>query len=225
MLHSFDAIYVINLASRPDRRAEMSRQLARQGLSFSSPNVHLFPGIRPTDSGGFESLGARGCFMSHLGVLRDATGRRNVLILEDDLDFAENFAPVDLPDDWGVFYGSARHSLSSELSLTIAPPEAPIECAHFVAFNGNQIQPVIEFLELLLSRDPGDPRGGPMHVDGAYSEFRRRNPEVRTYVATPDLGFQRSSKSDIAAAGWIDRFASPRISSLARRARRVLRQR
>src|SRR5690606_31802208 len=89
----FEAIYVINLAYRADRRLEMSAELARLGLSFDDPKVTLFAAVRPEDAGEFPSVGARGCFMSHLGILHSALalGLRSILILEDDADFTADF--------------------------------------------------------------------------------------------------------------------------------------
>src|ERR1700759_1624099 len=90
----FDAIYINNLASRPDRRAQMRSQLRRVGLDPDAPPVTFFDAVRPDTAAGFPTLGARGCFLSHLGVLRDAhaAGHRRILVLEDDLNFADDFA-------------------------------------------------------------------------------------------------------------------------------------
>jgi hypothetical protein len=75
LLDYFDRIYVINLPARTDRKREMEEQLARIGLSFAHPRVSLFAAIRPHEPGGFDTIGARGCFSSHLEVLRDAHRR------------------------------------------------------------------------------------------------------------------------------------------------------
>lgn len=89
LLAPLDLIYVINLPYRADRRSEMAHQLVRVGLSFDDPQVVLFPAVRPTEPGALPSIGARGCFLSHLGVLRDALkkGARQILVLEDDANF------------------------------------------------------------------------------------------------------------------------------------------
>lgn len=221
MLDSFDAIYVINLPERTDRRAEMGIELAKVGLSFDSPKVHLFPAVRPADRGGFESIGARGCFMSHLAVLKLAQGRRNVLILEDDLNIRADRRLAPLPIDWGIFYGGARHEMTPTRSLTDMPASARIECAHFVAFNGAEIGRLVDFLDTILTREPGDPRGGPMHVDGAYNVYRALHTGVRTIVATPELGYQRSSRSDIAPLRWFDRSGIRTMTGSVRKLRRV----
>ncbi len=64
--------------------------------------------------------------------------------------------------------------------------------------------------------------GGPQHFDGALSMFREQNPDVRTLIARPRLGFQRRSRSDISSA-WYDRLPlAGWLINLGRRVRRVL---
>lgn len=223
MLDAFEAVYVINLPERTDRRREMESELAKVGLSFASPKVHLFAAIRPADRGGFESIGAHGCFMSHLAVLKLAQGQglRNVLILEDDLNIHASRPLPRLPADWGIFYGSARHAVKSTGPLTDVPVGLEIQCAHFVAFDGREIDRLVDFLETLLSREPGDPRGGPMHVDGAYNVYRTLYPGVKTFLATPELGYQRSSRSDIAPARWFHHSGIRSMTAGVRKLRRA----
>lgn len=211
-LADFSRIAVINLAHRTDRRAEIEEQLALVGLNFNSTNMRLFKAIRPDNAGGFDSVGARGCFMSHLSVLQEARGLDNLLILEDDLDFVPNVrelaqkALAELPADWGIFYGSCLTEVSpSNTSLTKIPPSASLQCAHFVAFNGAIIDSLVQYLEAILRRPTGHADGGPMHVDGAYSRFRFDRPEMAVFAAIPELGYQRSSRTDIHALSWFDR--------------------
>ena len=59
--------FVINLPYRTDRRSEMQRELSRIGW-----NAQFFPAIRPASAGSFSSIGAHGCFLSHLAVLKAA---------------------------------------------------------------------------------------------------------------------------------------------------------
>lgn len=192
--------FVINLETRRDRRREMEAQLSRIGWS----NVEFFPAIRPDDAGGFASIGARGCFNSHLAVLSKAEGHA-ILILEDDLNFVDDFSKCwdwafrDLPQDWSIFY-PAHYLEGSRLGIHALEPGTSVLCAHFLAINSHAIPLIVEELSAMLSRPPGDPRGGPMHVDGAYSTIRRRHPELTTYAHFPSLGYQRSSTSDITPA-------------------------
>ena len=218
LTEAFDHVYVINLPARQDRRRDMTKELARVGVAADDSRVTFFPAIRPDDQGYFPSIGARGCFLSHLGVLKDARerGLNRILITEDDLTFSN--LPVVHFDEalgtldrfpWGIFYGG--HRLSQVPTRRVAPtlvelePGEPVMTTHMVAFQGDVIERLILFLEAMLARPAGDPEGGPMHVDGAYTTFRRRSPEVVTLAAHPVLGDQRSSRSDIGRTAWYDR--------------------
>ena len=232
-LADFERIRIVNLAHRSDRRAEMAEQLALVGLSFDSPNVSLFSAVRPQDAGGFESIGARGCFMSHLQILREAMPLRNVLIFEDDLDFVPD-APARvraalqaLPDSWGMFYGGCvTDAVPANGPLTEIPTPTSLRTSHFVAFNAPVIARMVDYLEAILGRPPGHIDGGPMHVDGAYSRFRADHPDVRVFVALPELGYQRPSRTDIHALKWFDRVPVLRDAvQLIRRRRAQSRQR
>lgn len=220
-LSYFDRVFIINLPSRADRRRDMDRQLRRIGLSLDARPIEVFPAIRPADKGEFDSIGARGAFMSHLGVMRIAVreGCRRILILEDDVNFIESFnthlaREVDRlsGQDWHLFYGG----------YTLLGPEAPLDrsagvdpargimLAHFLGLQSPAMEKGVQFLEQLLTRRAGDPSGGPMHVDGAYSWLRRLNPQLTTRLAVPELGYQRASRTDIHALRWFDRTAGVR---------------
>lgn len=79
-----DKIFYINLDSRTDRREHMEAQIRDYALSdLCSRGVERFAAIAN------PGFGIWGCGMSHLAVLKLARdqGLRNVLILEDDLQF------------------------------------------------------------------------------------------------------------------------------------------
>lgn len=230
----FQRLYVINLPSRTDRRREMGAQLSAVGLDWNHPLVQLFPAIRPDHPGGFPSLGARGCFLSHLEVLKDSRARKlkRLLILEDDLNFSPDFdgriAPLAdnlAASKWMVFYGGyvlaeapGRPAAGGLLAIS---PEVPVRTTHFIAINGpDAIAACIACLEAMLTRLPGDPAGGPMHVDGAYNWFRRGHPKGRTLLAVPELGYQRSSRTDIHDLKWFDRLPVARQAAAWVRQRR-----
>ncbi len=233
----FGQVHVINLHSRPDRRAEMGAQLRRIGLHFDSQQVRLFEASKPLTSAGFPSVGACGCFMSHLAVLRHAlhAGASSVLILEDDLNFCEDFrskfnaaATILETQDWGVFYGVyvlEDPLIGSGAALTRVDPQRPIMTTAFVAVNGQHIAALVDYLAAMLKRAPGDAQGGPMHIDGAYGWFRQSHPEVSTWLATPSLGLQRSSRTDVHPLRWYDRgVGSAWLASLLRRWRNRMRR-
>jgi len=196
----------------------MARELSKIGVGFRSSSVRLFEAVRPEAPGDFPSIGARGAFLSHLGILKEARTQnlQRILIFEDDLNFVPDF-PTKIGTvveelerkDWSVFYGGyvLPSSLEPESreALIHADPSLPIQTAHFVGFRGQAIGEAVCFLEKLLTRPGGDLQGGPMHVDGAYSWFRAAFPHRLTLLATPQLGYQRSSRSDIYDLRWFDR--------------------
>lgn len=214
----FQHLYVVNLPSRADRRREMTRELALVGVPPHEAEACFFPAIRPDDAGPFPSVGARGCFLSHLGILKQAQaqGFSRIMLAEDDLTFAGNFNARIGPmvaalesRPWDIFYGGHRLMQEPALvdgdGLTELAADRGVQTTHLLAFQGPVIGRLITFLETLLLRPPGDPKGGPMHVDGAYTTFRLQNPDVVTLAAIPALGFQRSSRSDIYRNAWYDR--------------------
>ncbi|MFS0771434.1 glycosyltransferase family 25 protein [Sphingomonas sp. 1P08PE] len=236
LAETFDRIVIVNLARRPDRRREMVEQLARIGLSFDHPKVLRFDACTFDDPAGFPTPGTRGCFHSHLGVWRDAAkrGDRSVLLLEDDLDFVDDIdrrlpaAMAALAErDWTMFYGGVLQwtpAAEATSPLALAGADEPIMGGHFVAVRGDAIADLASYLTAILTRPAGCPDGGPMHVDGAYGWFRKANPSLQTWVAHPDLGVQRSSRTDIHQLGWKDRLPGVRqLTSTARRLRRALR--
>jgi hypothetical protein len=234
-MNPFDAIYVINLASRPDRRAQMRTQLRRVGIDPDALPVVFFDAVRPAAPGGFPTIGARGCFLSHLGVLRDAraAGRRHILVLEDDLDFAADFtgrfphmAAAAEGLGWDVWYlgalavEPAPAAARADDDLVALSPDSVVLGTHMLALGADAIARLVPYLEAMLARPVGDPAGGPMHVDGAYGWFRRDHPALRTLLATPPLGHQRPSRTDVHALRWFDRLPGVhRAAALLRRAR------
>ena len=221
-LHNvIDGIYVVNLESRPDRRREMLSELEQIGLQPDDPLVNIFKAIRPDSAGPFPSIGARGCFLSQLGVLKCALEKqeRAILLLEDDAAFTRDYvthAAELLREldgvDWALAYLGHRiaaHEMpgpdqAQTTHWRTLPPEVGVVCAHAVLFHQQAFEPLIAYLERILERPAGHPDGGPMHVDGAYSWFRRDHPEMMTLVTPQQYVVQRASKSDIAPASWKD---------------------
>lgn len=214
-LHQYiDRAFVINLPTRADRRRAVLRDL--EGIGLSPENkLEVFNAIRPTELAGFPTIGTHGCYMSHLSVLRKAReeGLQKFLVCEDDLLIGKTFEPSEqaIVDqlqtlDWDfVFLGHGEPvEPNASPRLVSVPHDRHMILLHMYLVNGRVLDRLIPFLELLLTRPAGDSRGGPMHVDGAISVFRERNPEVKAYRAEPILGLQRGSRSDIAETKWYD---------------------
>ena len=205
----------------------------------------LFPALRPEDPGGFPNVGTRGCFLSHLGVLRAAreSGAGTILVLEDDALFLDRFVQIDRDEaqriagmPWDMLYfghlcdderdgttGSAVATESgAEAGTRSVPGDVGVERAHAFAVRSASISRLIAYLEAMLARPPGDPAGGPMHVDGAYSWYRKEHPEVETLPTRVQWIVQRASRTDIHPAGWKERIP---FIGLARRVHNFLARR
>ncbi|SCY21789.1 glycosyltransferase family 25 protein [Paracoccus tibetensis] len=233
LLAACGEMMVINLPERRDRRAEFERQLRTIGLSLGHPQVRLCAAIRPPDAGDFPSIGAHGCFMSHLSVLRQARddGKARIMICEDDLNFSRSLSrrasllATELSEQpWDIFYGFTNGGVrGTQLrpggQLVRLAPDQRFECSHIMAFSGRAIARLVPYLEAMLARRGGDPDGGPMHVDGAYAWFRHAHPQLTAIAAHPDMGYQRASLTNVSHPGAKDR--TPGVRSVAALARKV----
>jgi GR25 family glycosyltransferase involved in LPS biosynthesis len=232
-LENFEQVRIINLVDRSDRRREMIRELAR--LGGTPPNAAFYDAHRPADAGPFPSVGARGCFESHLELLRRArdAGVSSLMIVEDDLDFGRNarerlkeILPELSAQRWDIFHGAHLLSPNGREGLVQIASDEPVMTTSCVCFNGTVLGPLVDFLEAMLRRPPGSPDYGPMHVDGAYTVFRMLNPERVTLAAFPSLGRQRSSPSDVTPGNMLlDRWTATRpLASLLRRTYNAVRR-
>ncbi len=224
----FDGVFIVNLPERSDRREEMEIELKKANLTVDGEKIVFFPAIKPDEKGEFPSIGARGCLLSHLEILKQAQAKQmnSVLFMEDDLAISgqiAHFSPqikrllAERP--WSIVYLGHIENLpipenGKEFDLIEWDKDKPLMTTHFYAVNGDVIPRLIDFLEILLSRPAGHPDGGPMHYDGALSTFRQQNPDIITFLANPNTGWQRSSRSDIADPKWFDKipFVSHAVS-------------
>lgn len=209
----FDRARIVNIASRTDRRRETIDEFARNGFPIETEKVAFFPAVTPSEAAGFPSIGARGCFMSHLEILEDAlrAKARNVLLLEDDIQFSRRIGPygrqaIEALDgmEWDLAYFG--HPFEGNAAAPAwAAVDRPIHLSHFYAVNGQCIERLRDFLLQILARPPGHPDGGPMHYDGALNTFIRQEQGVRAYYFTANLGYQRPSRTDLHALSVMDR--------------------
>ena len=220
LLQQFDQVAIINLPERGDRRRETIREFMRAGWSVDQENVMFFPAIRPASPEGFPSSGVRGCFLSHMHAIRQASrdGAGSILIMEDDIAFRKDADRIGLEaieelgdKSWDIIYfGHALEAGSIPADRKMEKISEPLLLAHFYALNGRCFDRFTGFLDELLLRPAGHPDGGPMHYDGAISTFRMQNPDVDTYVVNPSIGYQRSSRTDLHPLGIRD--TSPLLS-------------
>ena len=212
---AFERVLIISLPSRTDRRSETVQEFARHGWRIPDSRVRFFDAVSPQETAGFPSIGARGCFLSHLNILREACqgGASSVLILEDDVAFTRDMdslarLAVDSlqAQEWDMAYFGHDYG-DQPGSLRWIPIENPRQQTHCYAVNGRTLPALVEFLEQILQRPPGHPDGGPMHVDGALGTFIKRHPEVRALHCSRNLAYQRPSRTDIHQASALDRHA------------------
>ncbi len=213
----FDAVYVINLPARTDRKAEILAQLRRPDVAGAFGPPVFFDAVRPADAGEFPTLGARGCFLSHLGVLKAAlaAGHASILVLEDDLNFADDFAavfaaqaPTLRESGWDIAFPGwlkVTPPLPAARGVVEVPSSSAVMGTHMVAVRSTAMPELIAHLEAMLARPAGHPAGGPMHVDGAYNWYRAAHPGRRTLACVPPLGYQRASRTDVHGLRWFDR--------------------
>jgi hypothetical protein len=108
----------INLDSAKKNAETMEQRFQKFGFK----NTHRKPGIviPPPPNTDKSIAHFRGCGMSHIEILDDAKYSTPLLILEDDVEFADNFNPViEIPDDadgvylgishGNIYYGSCKH--------------------------------------------------------------------------------------------------------------------
>lgn len=230
ILSYFELVSIINLPDRADRRREIESQLNRLGSAANHGSIEFFPAIRVSATDDWPSRGARGCFLSHYTVLKQARerGLRNILVMEDDCEFKPVKAEFEheivrtlSESTWDIVYLGHREQSDVSGTPTLISTREPISCAHLYAVNGTLLDRLIRFLEQVMHRPEGHPEGGPQHYDGALTMFRAQNKDVVTLIAVPGLAGQRSSRSDIHGR-WFDQVVG--LKTLANGLRRTIRR-
>ena len=231
LMAHFDALCIINLPDRADRRAEVNHELRRVGLAPGTLGVGFFEATRGTGPHGFASAGAHGCFLSHLAVLETALarGHRAVLVAEDDLEFilptghdlTALLAPL-AGDRWDFFFGGYHHPkrfLIDGTGLVDLGARYSIGGAHLYGVHRRVLPDLIAHLRAHLPENRlTRPEDG--HFDPILSTFRKTRPGCVTHVLSPALARQRRSRSDIQQLAFYDRV--PLLRALIDSARRVL---
>ncbi|ASC71579.1 hypothetical protein XM38_025310 [Halomicronema hongdechloris C2206] len=222
----FDRIYILNLPHRVDRRKATIKELESIGVFLKPEKIEVFPAIKPDKAEPFKKLGSKGCFLSVLAILghvRDE-GANNVLIFQDDIKFPPFFNKHESSliqqlelQNWDIAqFGHLTTEIDDadikDKFATWRDSESKAIGAHFFAVNGKSLDRFIHFLEELMSRPSGHPEGGAMPIDGAFTVFRRQNPDIVRLLAIPSFGGQRSSRSDVTPK-WFDKL--PVTSNLA----------
>jgi glycosyl transferase, family 25 len=202
----FDRVALINLPSRKDRLKAVSQELQNAGISLSDGRFQVFEAIKPDDSRGFPSVGWRGCFLSHLSIIKSANqdGMGNVLIFEDDVLISRKFAQqqellVDVlrQNNWDfAYFGHVINVEKRKVPKFVAYSEQIIT-THCYAINGRVFDRLIKYLEeygeQVAIQRPDVDHG----IDGILSMFRESNKDIVSLISVPSLVTQNDSPSDI----------------------------
>jgi glycosyl transferase, family 25 len=217
--------WVINLPDRPDRRQEITDELARVG--WPGP-VEWIAALRPSERGEFPTIGYRGCFLSHMKAMVEArrVAEPVCIVLEDDCEFVAEPARIIGTIAaleryrWDFCYLGYCEVLATEADengLGVLPPHLRATGSHCYAVHRPALDDLLDTLDRISCRTAGNPLGGPQSPDGGFNTWRVQNPERITLAALPALAGQRSSRSDVSPQ-WFDRV--PGLRELAAAARR-----
>jgi glycosyl transferase family 25 len=211
----FDRIAIIHLPEREDRYDSLARELRALGADIRHSKIEIPFAPIPEDANGFPSRGVYGNFLSHLAILRQAMndGLRNIWVLEDDAIFSRRMccnqgALVEnlSKRTWDLcFFG---HSLDKKQLATmpvgLVSATADFKWAHCYAVNARVLPRLVTHLEQAVNRPSGDPLGGKLYIDAAFTLFRHFNPDVVVLAANPVLSVQKGSVSSLAQRKWYD---------------------
>jgi hypothetical protein len=182
----FDKIYCINLDEATERWDMCVEQFNKYNI-----NVERFPGIK-IDSG------LNGLLKGEIGILRTnyeiikkakELNLNNVLILEDDFLFIENFNEIfnfmvkQVPDNWDFLYFGANHVNGINY---ISPNVAKMNrsyALHTFAVKNTMFDKILNIL-------PNEK----LQVDVYYADMM---PSCNAYVLRPHISFQREGFSYI----------------------------
>jgi len=189
----FDKIYCINLDRREDRWIECENEFRKQNIK-----VERFSGVDGNPNNIISSLsdGAIGCTLSHLKAvgLSYLQGLKNVLILEDDVEFIENLNSNfneyinQVPKDWGLLYFGGNHNNESLNKITEnVSLVTNTYTTHAYAINSKLFIDLITiFAGINSTYDACD-----VLLTSIQKKYKN------SYVFQPHLAWQRNSYSDV----------------------------
>lgn len=181
----FDKIYCINLDRRIDR-------WNRCKFIFKNFNLKV-ERISAIDAYNINHLKGKNKIYyanlhSHYIAIKKAKelNLNNVLILEDDFEFIDNFKIEleNLPLDWDMLYlGGLIKGHKKNISKNIIKSDKIISC-HSYAINSKSFDFIIEKMKILNT----------LPVDSFYPLYQKY---LNSYILNPSITYQRNSFSDI----------------------------
>lgn len=208
----FDRVVVINLDRRRDRWDALQKKFAAINWPFKDPErFSAYDGSKlPVPVGWTSGPGTWGCMLSHREVLSRAIqdGLDNILILEDDIFFADNFEDRAIefikavPPDWHQIMLGGQYFENSK-AYDISPLVRKVSLCHrthAIALRGA----FMHYTYSKLCASYG-------HVDHIMNTFQER---YNVYTPRHFLIGQDGSASDVSGAtGGADLMRNPPDSS------------
>jgi hypothetical protein len=190
----------LNLERREDRRRRASEMFRMHHL-----RVERWLGLdgrRFQRTRGWPSVSHRAMTLSLARVIRRAHQRKekSVLYFEDDVvlheDFRSQMAALKLPEDWGMFYFGCLHI---ERPVRIGEGLVRVKEAyatHAVAFRDEYYEEILRGLRPIARQG--------IHTNSAPADvlLARLHTTIPTYAAYPNLAWQHSEDSDLAASDY-----------------------
>ena len=193
----FDAVFYINLDSRPDRKDMILKEMDKLPLNMIPQRVKgmVFNGrynenLSPEDIK--KANGIMGCMLSHLSILHWAFKRNaSVLIFEDDAKIINDYnkiipnALAQLPSDWDMLYfGGNICNTITQVSENIGKL-SHAQSTHAYAVNKNFVETLITYIDTTQVM--------PLDLIYAYHVIPNHN----CYITIPMVAVQQASFSDI----------------------------
>lgn len=204
----FDRIFVINLEKRPDRLEKFKKMSDKIGFEYEifsavdgkkiDRNSLVEGRIFQTESNEFYRtiddyfLGQLGCILSHLRLLKYCRDNniKNVLILEDDVDFSDEFQSrfdnftLNFDQEWHMIYFSGSLVETSD-EFNSYSKLLTCHTTHSYAVNSSIYDYLIEKLDFEMLSKP---------VDVVYSQLHS---DIKSWIVIPFFTYQSDGFSDI----------------------------
>lgn len=193
-----DKTYYINRKSRTDRMENMTQRLSEVGLKakrfIALEAGDILEGV--SEEGSNLTDGMKGCFKSHVSIWKsilDDHKQNNVLILEDDALFADNFNEVldialsELPEDYDILYFGAsedngQYRLKTDDFQVVCPADHQW-CTHAYMVNKKVLPKLIEKASTMYAA-----------IDQVLVDVQQT---TQTYATMPYIVSQDITKSDL----------------------------
>lgn len=183
-LSAFDAVYCINMDSRPDRWNQCLAEFQRSGLTLDT--VKRFPACV---FGSDEESAAKGCLASHAAIVSQAKrrGLSNVLVLEDDVHFIFGHQPGPLPiqEEWDAYYlGALTNGPCTAVNSKLVRIERGWYATHAVGYHRSLFDEIM-----------GWRNNHPRAIDGFLAECVQKR--GKCFAPFPLCAIQRNSLTSI----------------------------